>query len=230
MRTSSLAALSGALLSITTLPAVADILVIELNHEYSGAASPAGSAPWARATFTDKGGGVVGLMLECLLQDSNEFMAKAAGGGTNRKGWFFNIDPNLDAGDLAFSHLNGTGASGIHTANDAYKAGPDKFYDIVLQFGTGLVGGQTAEFDITVAGGGLLASSFDYITTNGPAGKTGFHSAAHVQGIGNPSSGAGSSGWVGGTGTSQVIPLPSAGLMGLAGFALVAGRRRRAMI
>lgn len=226
MRTGLLAAACGTVLAA---PAMGGTLTIELNHEYSGAASPSGSPAWARATFTDKGGGVVGLLLECLLQDSSEFMAKANGGTNNPAGWMFNLDPNLDASDLAFSYVNGTDASGIYASDNAYKAGPDKFYDIVLQFGSGLVGGQTAEFDVTIAGGGLLASSFDYVTSGGPTGKTGFHSAAHVQGIRNPSGGTGTSGWVGGSGTSQLIPLPSAGVMGLTGFALVAGRRRRAM-
>lgn len=227
MRMGLLAAAGGLLLAA---PAMGGTLVIELNHEYSGAAAPSGSAPWARATFTDKGGGVVGLYLECLLQDTNEFMAKANGGTNNPAGWMFNLDPTLDSDDLSFDHINGTDASTIYTSDNAYKAGPDKFYDIVFQFGSGLIGGQTAEFDLTIAGGGLLASSFDSITSGGPVGATGNHSAAHVQGIRTPSSGAGTSGWVGGgLGSSTVIPLPSAGVMGLAGLSLVAGRRRRAM-
>lgn len=229
MRSSTLAAIGGLVMSVVAAPSMAGTLVIELNHEYSGAASPTGNAPWARATFTDKGGGVVGLVLECLLQDSKEFMAKANGGANNRQGWVFNIDPSLDATDLSFTHLSGTDASGIFTDNEGYKAGPDKFYDIVFQFGTGLHGGDVASYDLTIAGGGLLASSFDFVSDDGPVGQTGYHSAAHVQGIRTPSSGTGTSGWVGGGVGAQMIPLPSAGVMSLAGVGLLAGRRRRAL-
>ncbi len=229
MRASTLAAIGGLVMSAVAAPALAGTLVIELNHEYSGAASPSGNAPWARATFTDKGGGVVGLVLECLLQDSNEFMAKANGGANNRQGWVFNLDPSLDATDLAFSAVSGVSASDIYTDNQGFKAGPDKFYDVVFQFGTGLVGGDVAEYDLSIAGGGLLASSFDFVSGDGPVGKTGYHSAAHVQGIRTPSSGIGTSGWVGGGVAGQAIPLPSAGVMSLAGVGLLAARRRRAL-
>lgn len=218
----------GAVLSCLAGSAVAGSLVIELNTEYSGAAAPNGSAPWARATFTDKGGGVVGLVLECLLQDPTEFMAKANGNA----GWCFNLDPALSPGNLTFTNV-GTGAdrtaSSIQTGVNAFQAGPDRWYDIVFQFGqSGLKGGDIARYDLSISGGGLLASSFDYVTMNGPVGMTGFHSSAHVQGIGSPSSGQGGSGWVGG-GTVQPIPLPSAGVIGLAGLGALATRRRRAL-
>jgi len=222
-----IAAACGMVVGLVVIPAAAGTLVIELDKEYSGAAAPSGSAPWARATFTDKGGGVVGLVLECLLQDPSEFMAQANGDA----GWAFNLDPSLDPDDLTFTDVGAgpdVSASAILTEADAYKAGPDKFYDLVFQFGSGMTGGQVARYDLTISGGGLLASSFNFVSGNGPVGKTGFHSSVHVQGVRTPSSGAGSSGWVGG-GEAQVIPLPAAGAMGLAGLGAVASRRRRAM-
>jgi len=202
-----------------SMPAFAGTIVMEIDTEFSGGSYPFGTAPWARATFTDKVGGGVHLLLECLLQDSSEFMAKAAGGVNQPKGWFFNLDAAMNPAHLTFTHTGGTAASGVFRMADKYKAGPDKFYDIVLQFGAGLQGGDTAEYTITKTGGGLSASSFDSVTANG-----GFHTAVHVQGI---DTGAGS-GWMAGgmSEPEQVVPLPSAGAMALAGIGLLPRRRR----
>lgn len=228
MKRATLAAASGLALCGLAPAAMAGQLVIELTTEFSNAAAPAGSAPWARATFTDEGGGVVGLLLECLLQDSNEFMAKAAGGSNNPKGWVFNLDPSLNADNLSFNLVSGDAASAIHTGANEFQAGPDRWYDLVFQWSGGLRGGDVAEYDLTISSGTLTAASFDFVSAGGPVGRTGWHSAAHVQGICNPSSGQGGSGWMGG-GTVQAIPLPSAGVLGLAGLGLVASRRRRAI-
>lgn len=223
-------ALAAAAAAAVAVSASAGQLVIELDREYSVAAWPHGDGPWARATFTDKPGGVVGLVLECLLEDSGEFMAKANG----TAGWAFNLDPALNPDDLSFTNV-GTGtdrtASAILTHTNTYKAGPDKWYDLSFQFGqTGLGGGDVAEYDIVLAGGGLSALSFDFVSANGPANKTGFHSAVHVQGISNPSEGQGSSGWMGGGASmASIVPLPSAGMLAMAGMGAVASRRRRAM-
>lgn len=229
MKTGVLAAAGGLAIGLA-MPAMAGQLVIELNHEFSNAASPSGSGPWARATFTDKGAGIVGLTLECLLQDSNEFMAKANGGAGNPSGWAFNLDPTLNPANLQFSHLSGDSASSIFKQANTYKAGPDKFYDFLFQFGTGLTGGDVVNYDLSITSGTLLASSFDFVTTGGPAGKTGWHSSVHVQGIRTPSAGSGSSGWIGG-GVVQgpVVPLPGPGVLALAGMGVIAARRRRAM-
>lgn len=207
-------------------------LVVRLDREYSGAAAPAQaeSTLWARATFTDQSAGSVRLVLECLLADSNEFMAKAAGGAKNPQGWTFNLDPRLNPRALLFVHQSGVAASAIRAGSDRFAAGPDKFFDLALQFGAGLRGGDVSVYTISIAGGGLRASSFDFRSDAGQAGQSGNHSAVHVQGIASPSAGAGSSGWLGGNGDQPpVVPLPSAGSLGIAGIALLGvGRRRRA--
>lgn len=221
---------AAATVGLIALPASAGQLVIELTTEFSGAASPSGTAPWARATFTDKGAGVVGLYLECLLQSQNEFMAKAAGGSNNPRGWSFNLDPVLNPAGLSFAHVSGVAASATFASANAYQAGPDRFYDFLFQFGDGMLGGQTAEYDLTIASGTLLASSFDFVTSDGPVGQTGWHSAVHVQGITNPSGGQGSSGWIGGGKVpGALVPLPGPGAMALAGLGAIAARRRRSL-
>lgn len=216
-----------AAVAASAMSASAGQLVLELTTEYSSAAYPAGTGPWARATFTDKAPGVVGLVLECLLQDPGEFMAKAS----NTKGWDFNLDPAMDPDDLAFTYVSGKAASAILTEADDFQAGPDRWFDIVFQWTNGLRGGDTSEYDLSIAGGGLTAASFDFATSSGPAGRTGWHTAVHVQGISNPSAGQGGSGWMGGGPASpaSVVPLPGAGAMGLAGMGLLASRRRRAL-
>lgn len=225
-----LAAAGGLLLSVAAAPAMAGSLVIELYEEYSGGALPAGTPAWARATFTDTGSGTVNLVLECLLQSTKEFMAKATGGGPNPHGWAFNLDPALNPNHLVFSHESGRTASAIHTGANQFKAGPDRFYDFLFQFGAGLKGGDVSVYNLSITSGMLSAASFDFVTTSGSGLQTGFHSAAHVQGIDDSNGRPELSGWIGGgvkNPEAVVIPLPTAGAMGLAGLGILAGRRRR---
>lgn len=229
MRSVALAAACGLLASMTG-SAVAGQLVINMDHEYSGAAQPNGAAPWARATFTDTGAGLVRLTLECLLNDPGERMARAGGGPNNPQGWAFNLDPALNPDNLTFTHVSGDVATGIFTGANEFQAAADRWFDFLFQWGNaGLTQGDTVVYDLTVSSGTLNAQSFAYVTTNGPVGQTGNYSAVHVQSITNPSGGQGSSGWIGGSLGNPVIPLPSAGIMSLAAIGGLAARRRRAL-
>ena len=64
-------------------------------------------------------------------------------------------------------------------------------------------------------------------SVNGPVGKTGFHAAAHVQGIGTT---ANLSGWIADSNGVQPIPEPATvvlTLVGLGSFGALGLRRRR---
>jgi hypothetical protein len=124
-----------------------------MDVEYSGGSEPEGDGPWATATFVDIGGiesNTVNLTMSAANLVDTEFISV----------WTFNFDPDLDIDSLDFS-LIGTAGSipNISTGSDAFKAGPDKFYDIEFDFpppkGKFLdkfTSGDTVTYEITYSG------------------------------------------------------------------------------
>ncbi|MFG0283106.1 MAG: hypothetical protein ACF8R7_01670 [Phycisphaerales bacterium JB039] len=213
MRRIGLHAAAGLL--ATASAASADSLTINLNFEFSGATAPSGSGPWARAEFSSTTAGQVDLKLTSLLNGDAEKITM----------WTFNLDEALDADDLSISHVSGQGADAILTGTNDYKADGDGYFDIRFDFpnsGDTFGMGEMAEFKIT--GPGITASSFAFLSVNGPPSKNGFMSAAHVQGIG---AGGGLSGWIapGGETPPATVPLPAPLALGAAGLGLAAGVR-----
>ena len=181
--------LTALALAILPVPAQATSITFDLVFEYTGGDEPLGAPPWLSATFDDGGtAGSVVLTLTSNLFDQ-EFVSK----------WVFNLDPALDPGELGIVHADGVAPSSpAQTGRDACSAASDRFYDILFEFptrnspGSDRFGeGDFSVFNIT-GPGRLIASSFNFPSSaGGPAGP--FHSAAHVQGIGDDAEG---SGWV----------------------------------
>jgi hypothetical protein len=132
--------------------------------------------------------------------------------------------------NLTFSYNSGyNGITGIFKGENQFKAGGDGYFDINMTFDNAppanrFGAGDVMVYDIFLAG--ITASSFDYVSINGPAGKTGFHAAAQIGGIGNNGQ---FSGWIADSDKVAPIPEPTtimlfgAGLIGLAGI----GRKKR---
>lgn len=222
-----LAVFMGLLLGGIAPPASA-VLIIDLDTNFSNATTPAGPAPWLRATFLQNGANNVRLTMDSLLIDPREFV-------DGNQGWYFNLDPNLDPAQLVFTFVSATNFAGsvaINTGIDFTNADGGGLYDIQFDFPAGPpaqrfgVGAQLV-YDISLAG--LVEQSFNYLSSESQnAGNGTFRSAAHVQGI---QSGAGSS-HIGDGDGGGIQQIPEPGILLLFGIGLVgmgvAWRRRRA--
>lgn len=214
------------------LPIAIIISISALIHAYSYASTvtlaytdsfnpvpPDGPAPYAQAIFDDGGGaGTVRLTLNVA----------PTVGTADVIGVYFSLDPALDPTLLSFTRIGGDGPAAtdteILTGIDAFRAGPDGYYDILFDFPPA-PGGDLARFNAgeslvyEISMPGLTANSFNFLGTAGPgAGNPGpYSSVARFQ----------QGGTFVGAGTIQpAVPLPAvvwlfgSGLLGLTGIAL----------
>lgn len=228
VRKSALAA--GAALLIATGTATASPIQIELNYEFSGAQAPSGSGPWVIGTFSQNGSGVR-LTVQSNLSGAGEFISEL----------YFNISNHVSAPSSVDVQFNGALSSagvspssilkkGTNNATTGagvgqFKADGDGWFDYRVNWNSNVFGGSdVAVFDLSL-GSGLQASWFDDFSVGGDKGA--YRMAAHVQGVFKPGGDPGNTQGSGYIGDGHVIPLPAAGLMGLAGLGLVGCIRRR---
>ena len=159
-------------MAVGALPLNASTVTYDFG-QVSGGATPGGNPPWLQAVFTDNGqpSGSVQLTLTAGLVGS-EYVS----------GLYFNLNPSLNPTSLSFSP-SGSNPS-IQTGANAFKAGPDGKYDLLLGFSTA-VGSRFGNGDsltLTISGIGLTANDFNYLST-AAAGCSPYASAAHIESI-----------------------------------------------
>lgn len=202
--------------------AFAEPLTIDMGFEFSGAQSPASpTQPWLTATFTQSGSNVL-LTLSAPNLVDQEFVT----------GWYFNFNPNLNLNKLSITQ-QGSATDPTGTASvgaNAFKADGDGYFDILLAFPDGppsarFGAGDTAQFLLKYNNSTLTPDAFNFLSVNGPVGKTGFLAAAKVQGIGPDAQG---SGWIapGPNTPPEVVPIPAAAWGGLVLLGGMAGARK----
>lgn len=198
----------------------ADVLIFELNYEFSGGTPPSGLPPWLTATFDDSvGPDKVRLTMSASGLTDPEFV--------DGQGWLFNLNPALNPTALSFSYISGNDADSIFKEVNAFKADGDGYFDIQFSWDpkpdSRLTAGQTVVYDISGITG-LVASDFNFYSY--PSGGAGiYHTAAHVQGIGPDDL----SGWIGdGVGAPpQKVPEPTTLLLIGSGLGFLAGYAKR---
>src|SRR5262245_43746761 len=208
---------------ITVVPvASATTLSFDLGIEFSGGTPPAGPGPWLEISFNDGGGtGSVTVTMSGNGLTGSEFVS----------GWYFNLDPMVDASLLTVTPSANTNVilDSVNIGANAFHPAGAGLYDFFVSFTTaGNAGGRfqaDESFVLIITGPGINANSFNFASV--PHGGNGtFFSAAHVQAIGVNGS---LSGWIG-TGADQLpspapLSTPDPGTLALLGIGLAGGAR-----
>lgn len=148
--------------------------------QVSGGSTPAGSAPWVEAVFTDVG--MPADTVQLTLSGGNLV------GSAYVSCWYFNVSPLLNPTALSFTAGGSTGSftgPSILTGANGFKAGPDGKFDILFAFdstgddSTRFNGGDSVTY--TISGiSGLTADDFNWLSTSA-GGSGAYPSAAHIQ-------------------------------------------------
>jgi hypothetical protein len=224
MKTFSYTALIAVICVCFASPVQAGMITMDMDLSYTFSGTPPTSTvlPWLTAQFEDGLSGSVIITLTATHLTGDEFVGGLAQNGNVNKGWYLNLDPNLDPGLLSFGSPVKTGSfadPAIVAGANAYKADGDGNYDILVGFpewdgaATRFGAGESYQFTVTSSQGSLTADSFAF--RSNPV-ATGYYTAAHVQGI---CTGTGS-GWIAAT---TVVPEPTSlvlMVMGIAGMLL----------
>jgi hypothetical protein len=206
-------------------PTQAGIVTFDYSASF-GQTPPDGPIPYGTAVFDDSIG-----------PNKVELTVSVAGsvGGADVTELYFNLDPALDPTALSISKTGGDGPepNGISLGVDAYQAGGDGIYDILIDLppppgynAARFSAGETLVFEISGIVG-LVASDFNLVSAPSPSegGAGPFFSVMRFQSTG---SSANDSDWVGVEVVGAEAPEPSTLaliLLGLCG--LLAGRSRK---
>jgi hypothetical protein len=216
--------------ALMALPDMASSATLTFNLDIlfsTDSITPSNPPPWLTVTVTDTVSNQVSLTFSAENLTVGEYVDD----------WYLNLDLAADqilTGNFTF---NETGRSGsfvaptIEIGSNAFVAGPDGRYDLRFDFanGGGARFGSGEILTYTVTGpAGFNAQLFDTLSAPGSGPYGPYATAAHVNGISNPTptnpSQTGSA-WVAAT----TVPEPSAGLLGMMGAAAcsIFARRRR---
>ena len=159
----------------------AKALTFELDESFNDTPSPASTAPWLTATFTQNGSGVVNLALQSSLDVSSEFFGSLG----------FNFNPEKDPLTILSlqSQIGGSPAEVSWSQNGENLEGggtEGKGFDVMIHFETANAGRFDGTDLITFifSGTGITPADFDFINADG------LQIAAHIQGLPNGASGA----------------------------------------
>jgi hypothetical protein len=189
---------------LASLPGTADAATYLTSHTFGASSvAPAAPAPWLTLTTQSLPNGKVEMKFEATGLTGAEFVSA----------WYLNVDPTTDPTLLVFENPEQTGSFELPTISlgaNAFLAGPDGLYDILLEFSTAaasqgakrFTNGDSLTYVVSRTGGLLDEGSLDYFSApSGPYGP--FHNAAKIQATGSAGL---SSAWV------QAVPEPHAAL------------------
>ena len=159
-------------------------LVFNLGTVMTGDSPASAMTPWLTATFSDAGSGKVYLDMAAVHLSGNEDV----------KEWAFNIAPGVDFSSLKIAYVSGVGFNpmkvGISKGEDAVSGFAGFKFDFDFGFPNGnpaqrFTQSDHARYLISLVGGVLDPSSFDYVAT-GASGIDNWYTAAHIRNTTGP--------------------------------------------
>lgn len=167
-------------LALTAGPAAAASITWNAEFEFSESGDSISSANAIQLTLSDAVGGGVDFSLTGAFA-AGEFLS----------GLYLNFDPSkalIDASN--FTNESGVAPESLNFGTNAFKADGDGDFDILLEFSTNpprFDNNDTLTYLIT----GVTVADFNFLSVDGPEGKTGFPVAFRVQGLGANNEGSG---------------------------------------
>lgn len=175
----------------------ASVLMYELNTVFSmNSVAPDNPAPWLTARFEDIGSNLVQLRLT-----ASNFPLDGTGSDpspTKVNSWWFNFNSTKNVNNLQFTLQPGSSSVSAPTilkeatdgafepgggGNHGFKADGDGYFDILFDFTTGMdafIANESLIYNISLTGGAVLASDFNFSSFGSPPSSSPYGNAAHL--------------------------------------------------